>query len=504
MAWGDFFTAYLGNYTQVVSSATDGSYGLDYAPGRLLVMSLWVKSLREHNPPIQNWENTYEATWPLLAVNTVCESICALTVIALVRHWRRARNGWRILPHWRHPSREWPALLAGLAVWFNPALIWNAHAWPQWDVWLLPFFLLGVLAMSKERWLLGGFILMIGAAFKGQVLMVTPVLLIWPIFAGKPLASVRMLIGMAMTASLVALPWMFQTRTAVAWLAGFVVVSVLCLLLLGHRRKLDRIAAIAIVPAIVVIACVMVRPNHGMIYVVGVVLIVLCVVLPPLVPRRWWGPLVGAQLAIAVYATGLAFGGSFDWFEIGYRYPQRHYPTMVVSGSNLPHILRADPFNWQLNDPVNVSWLPDMTIRTLLICIFSLTLLACSIAAVVHWRRRSPRFLLAISVPWLTMFTIMPQMHERYLLWASVVFCMGMGISVGNGLLALVVIFYAWSNMALPMLNDNPDLLPFLTRLIRGMNPGDAYVLVLLALVCLYSAIEPDRKPVEIEDQPLP
>ena len=53
-------------------------------------------------------------------------------------------------------------------------MIWNAHAWPQWDVWLIPFFLLGLLAMSKERWVLAGFVLMIGAAFKGQVLMIAP------------------------------------------------------------------------------------------------------------------------------------------------------------------------------------------------------------------------------------------------------------------------------------------------------------------------------------------
>ena len=30
--------------------------------------------------------------------------------------------------------------------WLEPSLILDAHAWPQWDVWILPFYLFATLA----------------------------------------------------------------------------------------------------------------------------------------------------------------------------------------------------------------------------------------------------------------------------------------------------------------------------------------------------------------------
>ncbi len=199
-------------------------------------------------------------------------------------------------------------------------------------------------------------------------------------------------------------------------------------------------------------------------------------------------------------------GGTFDWFDVAYLYPQRHGLRLTISGFNLPRILSTQ-YGWKLYDPVALpAWLPEMTIRTLLIVVFGVCLTACAIAAAVHARRRSPRFLIALAVPWVLMFTLMPQMHERYLVWAAVVMCFGFGISLGDALLAAAVTFFAWVNMAQPMFFQNPEFSPFLYRLFAHavsptrdeMTSYHAYALMVLAMVCLYVAIAPDKKPIKI------
>ncbi len=490
--WGDFFSAYLGNYSDVVDHSINGNYGLDYTPARLLVMSLWVKHLRESDPPINEWNSGYETTEPLLRFNTACEALSAIALFALVRHWRRARAGWAIIPHWRHPWREWPAVLAGLAVWFNPALIWNAHVWPQWDCWLLPFFLFGLLAASKDKWLLAGFVLLIGASFKGQVLMVLPVVLLWPILMGRPMAAVRFLIGGLAFAALMALPWMIYTNTARAWLIVVLITAIASAIVLGRRRKFDRVGIIVAVVVAITILPLMIRPEYWVLYLASPLLMFMTAVLPRWVPSRWLPPLILAELAMAIFFAGAAFGGHFDWFEIGYLYPQHHYPLLTMSGANLGTILMS--YGWNIKDTVSLSWLTDMTIRSFLIMLFCITLVPCGIGAAIRANRRSPAILISIAVPWVMMFAFMPQMHERYLLWGAVVMCAGVGISIGDGLLAAAVTFFAWANMAAATLPNNPRLAPGLTAMVRGMMSGSAWGVVFLALVCLYAAVAGRRR----------
>ena len=45
-----------------------------------------------------------------------------------------------------------------MLLWLNFAVLIDAHAWPQWDVWLLPFFLGAMWAASTRRWMLAGFV----------------------------------------------------------------------------------------------------------------------------------------------------------------------------------------------------------------------------------------------------------------------------------------------------------------------------------------------------------
>jgi len=205
--------------------------------------------------------------------------------------------------------------------------------------------------------------------------------------------------------------------------------------------------------------------------------------------------MLGCLIALAVFLTGFAFEGSFDWFEIGYVYPQHHYPRLVQSGANLPRLLSDSPYHWQITDAVNLPHLPAITMRTFLIWLYTIMMVMCGIGASLHARRRSARFLLAIATPWVLLFTIMPQMHERYLVWAAVVTCVGFGLGPGYALLALVTTWLAFFNMAGVMMWRDPTSLPTLTAVMKGMNPGIVWGLMMLAAIYLYLAVVPFSRP---------
>jgi hypothetical protein len=103
-----------------------------------------------------------------------------------------------------------------LLFWLNPAVLWNDHAWPQRDVWLVPFFLFAALFASMNRWLLCGAMLAIGTLFKGQILLVAPMFILWPLFMRRWLDATLAAGGLILTLALCSLPWL--THGSIAWI----------------------------------------------------------------------------------------------------------------------------------------------------------------------------------------------------------------------------------------------------------------------------------------------
>jgi len=71
----------------------------------------------------------------------------------------------------------------------------------------------------------------------------------------------------------------------------------------------------------------------------------------------------------------------------------------------------------------------------------------CSLGAARHWRNRDPRLLIAMATPWLLMFALLGQMHERYLMWGAVVSAVALGVS-----LRLSVVHFIISAMSTAMI----------------------------------------------------
>src|SRR5580704_4801543 len=63
----------------------------------------------------------------------------------------------RMLPHpFRGPAC---GLIAATLFWLNPAVIYDSHGWPQWDVWQFPFYIVAALLLSLDFWTAAGLVL---------------------------------------------------------------------------------------------------------------------------------------------------------------------------------------------------------------------------------------------------------------------------------------------------------------------------------------------------------
>jgi hypothetical protein len=391
-SWLGFFRGYLALYDRVKEEAYENDYGLDYPPLRLLTMAIWSKQVRDEFPSVDSEHP--KLVNPLLKVNLLCELVSAVAIFFLVRLCVRRSSP----AHSRWPrslSLEQRASICGLAsasvAWLEPSMILDAHGWPQWDVWVLPFYLFAALAALKNRWFWCGCLLAAGAMFKGQLLFVAPFFIFWPLWQKRWRSALCVLAGFTATAALIVSPWLLRTPSA--WMA-FSALAVISLLFLA-RFKFQ---------------------NQG----------------------AW----VAGILGCAGFVIGTFTGGSFAWFEIGFLYGTKHYPYLFISSCyNLPSLLAQ--VGWSLKDPflsAHVGSLDvDLTLQWALRLLYVVALALSAFAAARHLRDRDSRVLIAIAAPWLLMFALLGQMHERYLMWGAVVSAVALGVSIRLSILHFII-----------------------------------------------------------------
>jgi len=391
-SWTGLFRGYVALYDRVKEKAYKNDYGLDYPPLRLLTMAIWSKQVRDGFPWVDNEHP--KLVNPLLKINLVCELVSAAAIFFLVRLCvRRSLHAHSTWPNWL--SREQRATICGLAAasmaWLEPSMILDAHGWPQWDIWILPFYLFAALATLKNRWFWCGSLLALGAMLKGQLLFVAPLFLLWPLWQKRWMSALRVLAGFTATAALIVSPWIL--RTPAAWVAFAVVAGVSLFVTLQYKLE-----------------------NQG----------------------AWLAALLGG----AAFVIGAFTGGSFAWFEIGFLYGTKHYPYLFISSCyNFPSLLAAA--GWSLkNDLLSVrvgSVHFHVTLQWALRLLFVGAVALSARGAARHLRNRDPRVLIAITAPWLLMFALLGQMHERYLVWGAVVSAIALGVSVRLSIIHFII-----------------------------------------------------------------
>ena len=434
-SWTGLFRGYLALYDRVKEDAYEDDYGLDYPPLRLLTMAIWSKQVRDGFPWVDNEHP--KLVNPLLKINLFCELVSATAIFFLVRLCvRRSLHAHSTWPHWL--SQEHRATICGLAAasvaWLEPSMILNAHGWPQWDVWILPFYVFAALVALKNRWFWCGCLLALGAMFKGQLLFVAPFFVLWPLWQKRWMNALRVLAGLTATSALIVSPWLL--RTPEAWIAFSAVASVSLLLALRYKV------------------------SHKATWLAGI-------------------------LGCAAFVIGAFAGGSFAWLEIGFLYGTKHYPYLFISSCyNLASLL-ADA-GWSLKDDllsVHVGSIHfHLTLQWTLRLFFLGTMVLCARGAARHLRNRDPRVLIAITAPWLLMFALLGQMHERYLVWGAVVSAVALGVSVRLSIVHFIISAASTAMIVHVMLVDK-KLDPTL-RAIDVLHSIRPYASVLM-LVCV-------------------
>ena len=434
-SWTGLFRGYLALYDRVKQKAYKRDYGLDYPPLRLLTMAVWSKQVRDGFPWVDNEHP--KLVNPLLKINLICELVSAAAIFLLVRLCvQRSSHAHSTWPTWL--SREHRASICGLAAasvaWLEPSMILDAHGWPQWDVWILPFYLFAALAALKNRWFWCGCLLAVGAMLKGQLLFVAPFFVLWPLWQKRWLNALRVLAGFTATAALIVSPWLL--RTPAAWLAFAGVAGIT--LLLALRYKMSR---------------------HGALLA---------------------GILGGAAFVIGAFA-----GGSFGWFEIGFLYGTKHYPYLFISSCyNLASLLAAG--GWSLKDDLVAAQIGSvhfhLTLHWALRLLFLGAVALCARGAARHLRNRDTRVLIAITAPWLLMFALLGQMHERYLVWGAVVSAVALGVSVRLSIIHFIISAASTAMIVHVMLVDKK--LDTTLRAIDVLHDIRPYASVLM-LVCV-------------------
>src|SRR6266404_5855621 len=391
-SWTGLFRGYLALYDRVKQKAYKNDYGLDYPPLRLLTMAIWSKQVRDGFPWVDNEHP--KLVNPLLKINLVCELVSAAAIFFLVRLCvQRSLHAHSTWPVWL--SREHRASICGLAAasvaWLEPSMIFDAHGWPQWDAWILPFYLFAALAALKQRWFWCGCLLAAGAMLKGQLLFVAPFFVLWPLWQKRWISALRVLAGFTATSALIVSPWLL--RTPAAWIAVSAVTVISSLFVLRYKLP------------------------HGAASLAGII-------------------------GCAVFVIGAFAGGSFAWLSIGFIYGTEHYPYLFISSCyNLPSLLSK--VGWSLKDSflsahfgsVHLHLTLQWTLRLLYVCGLAL----CAHGVARNLRDRDPRALIAIAAPWLLMFALLGQMHERYLMWGAVVSAVALGVSVRLSIIHFII-----------------------------------------------------------------
>ena len=447
---------------------------LDYTPLRLTAVWLWTRWANRHFPGYTQWVDDYDFTRPMLNANTIAEAASAVLVFALIWLWTRRMDDARRPPG--EPRRYLRGAVAGLfgalLFWFNPAVIWVSHCWPQWDVWLMPFFLAAVLLASVNGWFTAGLMLAIGAHLKGQILLGAPILILWPLVSLRFGAVLRLLAGFLFAGTLVALPWFKIYAPALgdapaAW---------------NHPAVIWCVIAGLVLTAAAVVGIVLLRRYHK--------------------PIGWIAPLYAAMWALIFLATLKYFHADTAWYTVGFKYGTEKYGDMMAGNGvwNIAKMQQTYAFNgvsW--NDPSDPLALPlinkVVTYRAATFIVYGVCLLICAIGAALHSHRRRPdtRFLAAIAAPWVCFFVVLTQMHGRYLMWGAGMCSLLAGVSPGMALLGVLVSVISTLGTLENQLDFAPSYAPDWLRDLQAIDPHVGWMLLLIAMILLYVAVAPSR-----------
>lgn len=445
----DFLRGYHGFYAYLdaYKRETGETASLDYGPARLLIVANWMRIAREGEPSVASGADYHDdLAWPMLRFNLFMEAAAALLLAGFVGHWLIRCGRSRRLSMWL-------GVTAGGLLWLNPALMLDTHAWPQWDAWLLPFYIVTIWLAATGRawgwwaWGLAGVAVGMGAMLKGQILLAAPALVVWAVLQRDGRGVAAFAGGILLAWATVGSAWLLNAWLALSLAGAFVAILTAGLILITRRWNTVKASDAALV---------------------GLSLV---------------GPLI--------FLAGWLGGGDFAWLQAGLgAAPGRDPQLAIFPASNLPAILET-AYGLGRQTPVPFGPLGSMTLGTLLTVIATIGGLLAGWMLFHQHRRRDPRLLVATGGVWITLFALLPQMHERYLVWAAALSAAWAVTSLAGLLLHLGITAAACVMMLHGLTAAEPEGAPRLLDLLDPTHPWLGLAVAILAVASLVVAVGP-------------
>jgi hypothetical protein len=503
--WRDMLTAYLGYYHRVVDQSHSGQFAIDYPPLRLAIVAAWANVARMQDPDVTAYND--DVAQPMLRLNLAFEIAATAAAFLLVAYWIRrqllARHARPQYPGLGEPSPLPRAavggLIAALLVWFNPPILLEAHVWPQWDVWLVPLYLMAMFYASTEWFFAAGVCLAIGALLKTQMLLVAPVFVLWPLFGGRFSEMLRVLGGFALVLVLVTGFWLVNGEIARIWIAGTVACAA-CFAPWGYPKRLGISWWIAAAVATGLVIWPWLNANTVQNIWIGLGLAAMILVAPWWIAKKTVPAWIALVLAVAVLASAFTFGAEWDWLKVGFLYGPRRFMQLATGpASNLPALM-AQTYGWKIDqilftidiERMAVRW--DVTVRAFAIALYAISLVLCSIGAAIHDRRNDAHLLISLIAPWVLLFAILPQMHERFLIWAAAISAAALAVSVGWALMHVLMTALSTLMILHYLLQAHANVAPNALQKIAPTHPGLGWMILLIAAMWLYAAFFPRER----------
>lgn len=470
------------------------SSNYDYPPLRLTVVRMWAAWSQKNFPSYTSWRNDYEMTRWMLRLNTAAELASAILVFLIIRHWRIRMDDARRYPG--TPARAFrgviPGMIGAALMWFNPAVIWDGHCWPQWDVWLVPFFLAAVLLASMDWWFPAGGCILIGAYLKGQMLLGAPILLAWPIMGLQFGAAFRFISGFLFTAAVVTFPWLRPENPELIWLM-LVLVAMGLTIPLAMGWKIDWRILVGLSFVGLILAWPWKSTASAGQRMLGPVIVALTM-LAAVLPRRLAPSIYAFAIASIVFLMIPLYGASSNWYTWGFANASMKYDTMLAGRGtfNIPHLLETSRVLVDPGDMIKIWWTDiRMNYRQLATWIYGITLVISGLGAAIQAKRNDVRFLICMAAPWVLFYLLMPQMHGRYLLWGAAMAALLAGVDLGMLLIGAIVMGIGFLNIVYNQYYYIPSWDPKNLNNIQVVMPHLGWALIVAAGVYLYVGLAP-------------
>jgi len=444
--------------------------------------------------------------------------------------------------------------VAAMLVWCDPVLLMDSHVWPQWDVWIVPFFLFAALLASVNWWMMAGVLLGVGAMFKGQMLLAGPILLLWPLFEGRWGAMARIIIGFVLGIEIVTWPWIINSPSALHYVIAVGVAACIALaasflrpmvvrefrywvvrLLFGENianvpaRNFEQALVTTLLVATAALAGLTIATAlvfHGVVSLPSNLppgtlgLFLLLVLLTPwLVRRKSLGYWLIAVLVAGAWIASEQFGGSYSWATLGFGYGSIKHDEMqmsVESFSNLSSLLKQT-YGWDIHDAMGTMrftfttpgpwrigrlaipavtwiWSSDLDVKQTMSVLYGICLVVASAAAALHSRRNDRRFLVTLCIPWLIFPMVMCQMGGRYPIWALAVSAAVVAVSLELTLLHVVFAAVCFGMITRQLAMSDTNRWPQVMEVMNPTYPGIAWLLMGVTAIFFVAALVPSRR----------